>query len=97
MASDTLRLNLLASPRLSDRIDDESREPSSGFRVLDFVGMPFYALGLITFWMLAITGGVTRWCAAGVRLGWLEARRSAQGRGWDGQRWPVRPKGGRKS
>lgn len=92
MASDTLRLDLLDRPGLSSRIGAESRRSSTGPRFLDVVGMPFYVVGLLAFWTLVVAGGVARWCVAGVRLGWVEARRSAQGRGFDAQRWPVRPR-----
>jgi hypothetical protein len=95
MVSEALEGELLERPRLSRRIDATARDAPAGPRALDLVGALFYGVGALVFWILVAAGGVVRWTWAAVRLGWLEARERAAGRGLDQARWPVRPRGPR--
>lgn len=87
---------------LADRITEEiemapPRTVEPGRVVASGIGACFWAVGWVAFWVLAVVGGVMRavraaagWCAAGVRLGWLDAREQAARRNFAPERWPTR-------
>lgn len=89
---------------LAERITEElelapRRNFEPGKAAASAVGAPFWAVGWLAFWSLAVIGGAMRtvraavgWCAFGVKLGWLDARAQATRKDFATERWPTRPR-----
>lgn len=84
----------LDRPRLSHRVRAEVRHVNVG--ALDIVLSPFWAVGWVVFWVLLGLGAAVRLGEAAVRLGWMDARDTAQSRQIAVDRWPVKPRSPRQ-
>lgn len=64
-----------------DRINAEARQMQLGRTLLTLLAGFFYLLGWLAAKVVGVVWGAIAWCAAAVKVGWVEARSRPDGGG----------------
>lgn len=62
-------------------VEAQQMRARTGPAIVSAIGLPFYLLGMLAFWVVVGSLKAVFWLLTAVKIGWVEARENAAARG----------------